>query len=83
MSLLTIVEHYLADKLARAFSCEVQSDGSRIFLIPGQEIIETKDNTEIIVITNRIKLPGYDGSPSYLQEVLGAVEESENASTLF
>ena len=79
MSLLAIVEHYLADKLAQVFPYDLQSDGSRIFEIPGQEIVETADDTEIVDTTNRIRLLGYDGSPSYLQELLGTVEASVNA----
>ena len=80
--LMVIVEHYLADKLSQIFPCEVQSDGSRIFEIPGQEIIDTAEDTEIIDVVRRVVLPGYDGDPSYLQELLGTVEASVNANTL-
>ena len=60
-----------------------------VFEIPGQEIIETiisqsfgdtKIGTEVIGTINRIRLPGYDGDPSYLQDLLGTVEASANVS---
>ena len=79
-SLMVVVEHYLADKLSSAFPYEEQSDGSRVFEIPGQEIIETIESTEAHDVIHRFRLPGYDGDPSFLQNLLGAVEASENAS---
>ena len=45
--LIIAVEHYLADKLSQAFPYEEQSDGSRVFEIPAQEVIETVEGTEV------------------------------------
>ncbi|MBV8129384.1 MAG: zinc ribbon domain-containing protein [Planctomycetaceae bacterium] len=67
-SLMVIIEHYLADKLSQAFSYEDLSDGGRSFEI------ETIDGV------HEFTLPGYDGDPSFLQNLLGTVEASENAS---
>ena len=78
-SLMVVVEHYLADKLSQVFSYE-EHDGAKVFEIPGQEIIETVESIEIHNVIHRFKLPGYDGDPSVLQNLLGAIEASENAS---
>ena len=67
-SLMVIVELYLADKLSLAFPYECSSDGGRSFEI------ETVDGV------HGFTLPGYSGDPSFLQNLLGAVEASENAS---
>ena len=85
-ALIVAVEHYLSDKLSKAFTYEERTDGSRVFEIPSQEVIETVEGTEIvwetIESTNKIMLPGYTGDPIYLQNLLGVVEASENASIL-
>ncbi len=79
-SLMVAVEHFLAVKLGSAFPFEEQSDGSRVFEIPGLEIVETAESTGAHDVIHRFRLPGYDGDPSFLQNLLGAVEASENAS---
>lgn len=79
---MVIVEHYLADKLSRAFHYEEQSDGSKIFSIPASEINETSEGPEAIDVTHKVILPGYDGDPSFLQNLLGAVEASENKTLI-
>ena len=79
-SLMVAVEHYLAVKLGLAFPYEEQSDGSRVFEIPGLEIVETMESTGAHDVIHRFRLPGYDGDPCFLQNLLGAVEASENAS---
>lgn len=40
------------------------------------------DGIEARDVIHRFRLPGYDGDPAFLQNLLGAVEASENASTL-
>ena len=70
-SLMIVVEYYLADKLSQAFTYEEQSDGSRVFEIPEQEIVENAEGPEVHDVVHRFRLPGYDGDPSFLQKSVG------------
>lgn len=81
-ALIVGVEHYRIDKWAYAGTYKEQSDGSRVVEIPGQEIEETIEGAIARDIVHRFKLPGYDGDPSFLQNLLGTIESSENKNTL-
>ena len=75
-----VVEQYLAAMLSQAFPF-VQLDGARYFEIPGQEMVETTEGTEIIPITHKFSLPGYAGDPGVLCDLLSTVESSTNSSS--
>ena len=76
-ALRKVVENYLSVKLSQVFPFE-EHDGARRFEIPGQEIVETAEGTDIVPITHRFSLPGYIGDPGVLCDLLSAVESSEN-----
>ena len=79
-SLMVLIEQYLADKLAQVFSYTVDDSDRMVFEIPDTHVIETSEGTETYETINRVRLPGYDGSPGYLQDLLGTIEASVNSS---
>ena len=64
LRLKPLIEAYLADQLAQVFEFTVNRDGSKNFSVNG----------------HRFTLPGYQGCPQELHDLLGTVEASVNSS---